>query len=98
MDVGVRVVSMPCWELFEEQDEAYRASVLPPELAARVSIEAGATFGWTRWIGERGIAIGLDRFGASAPANVLFDKLGFSVERIVRAVRGLVNDTVLASR
>jgi transketolase len=98
MDVGVRVVSMPCWELFEEQDEAYRASVLPPELAARVSIEAGATFGWTRWIGERGVAIGLDRFGASAPANVLFDKLGFSVERIVRAVRGLVNDTVLASR
>src|SRR5262245_14485112 len=98
MDIGVRVVSMPCWELFEEQDEAYRASVLPPELTARVSIEAGATFGWTRWIGERGVAIGLDRFGASAPANVLFDKLGFSVERIVRAVRGLVNDTVLAGR
>ena len=96
-DVPARVVSMPCWELFEEQDEAYRASVLPPELPARVSIEAGATFGWTRWIGERGMAIGLDRYGASAPANVLFEKLGFSVERIVRAVRGLVNDSVLAS-
>ncbi len=97
-DIGVRVVSMPCWELFEEQDETYRATVLPPEISARVSIEAGATFGWTRWIGEHGVAIGLDRFGASAPAGVLYDKLGFSVERIVRAVRGLVNDTVLASR
>ncbi|MSR61234.1 MAG: transketolase [Planctomycetes bacterium] len=96
--IGARVVSMPSWELFEEQDETYRASVLPPEISARVSIEAGATFGWTRWIGERGIAVGLDRYGASAPANTLYDKLGFSVERIVRAVRGLVNDTVLASR
>ncbi|NOT30341.1 MAG: transketolase [Planctomycetes bacterium] len=96
--LGARVVSMPSWELFEEQDEAYRASVLPPELSARVSIEAGATFGWTRWIGERGVAIGLDRFGGSAPANVLYDKLGFSVERIVRTVRSLVNDTVLAGR
>ena len=94
--LGARVVSMPSWELFEEQDEAYRAAVLPPEITARVSLEAGATFGWTRWIGERGIAIGLDRFGGSAPANALFDKLGFSVERIVRAVRSLVNDTVLA--
>ena len=98
LKIGARVVSMPSWELFEEQDEAYRASVLPPEITARVSIEAGATFGWTRWIGEHGIAIGLDRYGASAPANVLYDKLGFSVERVVRAVRSLVNDTVLAGR
>jgi len=96
--VPVRVVSMPSWELFEEQPEAYRASVLPPEVTARVSIEAGSTFGWTRWIGEHGIAIGLDRFGASAPANVLYEKLGFSVERIVRAVKSLVNDTVLTGR
>jgi len=98
LKIGARVVSMPSWELFEEQDEAYRASVLPPEITARVSIEAGATFGWTRWIGEHGIAIGLDRYGASAPANTLFEKLGFSVERVVRAVRSLVNDTVLAGR
>jgi transketolase len=96
--IGVRVVSMPCWELFEEQDEEYRASVLPPEISARVSIEAGATFGWTRWIGEGGIAIGLDRYGASAPAGTLFEKLGFSVERVVRAVKSLVNDSVLAHR
>jgi transketolase len=70
----------------------------PPEITARVSIEAGSTFGWTRWIGERGVAIGLDRFGGSAPAETLYDKLGFSRERIVRAVRSLVNDSVLASR
>jgi len=89
-------VSMPCWELFEEQDEAYRAVVLPPEITARVSIEAGATFGWTRWIGERGVAVGLDRFGGSAPAGTLYDKLGLGVERIVRAVRGLVSNEVLA--
>jgi transketolase len=98
LKLGARVVSMPSWELFEEQDEAYRAAVLPPEVTARVSIEAGATFGWSRWLGERGVAIGLDRFGASAPAHVLYEKLGFSLERIVRTVRGLVNDTVLAGR
>ncbi|HEX6883829.1 MAG TPA: transketolase [Planctomycetota bacterium] len=98
LKIPVRVVSMPSWELFEEQPEAYRASVLPPEVSARVSIEAGATFGWSRWIGEHGIAIGLDRFGASAPASVLYEKLGFSIERIVRAVKSLVNDTVLTGR
>jgi transketolase len=96
--IPVRVVSMPSWELFEEQDEAYRATVLPPDVGARVSIEAGATFGWTRWIGERGIAIGMDRFGGSAPAGTLYEKLGLSVERIVRAVKSLVNDGVLAGR
>jgi transketolase len=89
---------MPSWELFEEQDEAYRAAVLPSEISARVSIEAGATFGWTRWIGEHGIAIGLDRFGGSAPAGTLYEKLGLSVERIVRAVKGLVNEAVMTGR
>jgi transketolase len=96
--IGARVVSMPSWELFEEQEESYRASVLPPEVTARVSLEAGATFGWTRWVGERGVALGLDRYGASAPASTLYDKLGFSLERIVRTVKSLVNDTVLAGR
>jgi transketolase len=96
--IPARVVSMPSWELFEEQDEAYRTSVLPPEIGARVAIEAGATFGWSRWVGERGLAIGLDRFGGSAPAGILYEKLGLSLERIVRAVRGLVHDGVLAGR
>jgi transketolase len=96
LKIGARVVSMPSWELFEEQDEAYRASVLPPELTARASIEAGSTFGWSRWIGERGVAFGLDRFGGSAPAGVLYEKLGLSVERIVRGVKALVGNEVLA--
>ncbi len=94
--IGARVVAMPCWELFEEQEEAWREAVLPPEITARVSIEAGATFGWTRWVGERGVAIGLDRFGGSAPAGILFEKLGFGVERIVRTVRTLLGSEVLA--
>jgi transketolase len=96
--IPARVVSMPCWELFEEQDETYRAAVLPPEISARVSIEAGATFGWTRWVGEHGIAIGLDRYGGSAPAGTLYEKLGLSVERIVRAVKSLVSEAVVAGR
>jgi transketolase len=96
--IGARVVSMPCWELFEAESDEYRASVLPPTITARVSIEAGCTFGWSRWVGDRGITIGLDRFGASAPAEILYDKLGFSVDRITRAVRGLVHDEALAPR
>jgi len=88
--VPTRVVSMPSWELFQEQDEAYRRSVLPPEIEARVSVEAGTTFGWERWIGGAGTAIGLDRFGASAPGDVLFRELGFTPERVAEAVAGLL--------
>jgi transketolase len=96
--IAVRVVAMPCWELFEEQDEAWRESVLPATLTARVSIEAGTTFGWSRWLGPEGVAIGLDRYGASAPAGTLYEKLGFGVERIVRTVRTLLGSEVLAQR
>jgi transketolase len=93
--IGVRVVSMPSCELFAAQDVAYRESVLPSHVGARVSIEAGATFGWERWIGERGTAIGLDRFGASAPGSVLLQQLGFTVEHVVRAVHGLLEQEAL---
>ena len=93
--IGVRVVSMPCWELFEEQPEDWRESVLPPDIEARVSVEAGATFGWERWIGSKGEAIGLDRFGASAPGGVVFEQLGFTTERVVRTVRTLLGSEVL---
>ena len=86
-NVPVSVVSMPCWEAFEGQPAEYRASVLPDGVRARVSIEAGATFGWRRWIGETGVAIGLDRFGASAPGEVNMAKLGFTVEAVVEALR-----------
>jgi transketolase len=82
----VRLVSLPSWELFEAQSEAYRESVLPRSVTARVSVEAAATFGWSRWVGDQGIAIGLDHFGASAPADVLFKEFGFTADRIGGAV------------
>jgi transketolase len=85
-----RVVSMPSWEVFASQDEAYRDEVLPPSTAARVSIEAAATFGWERWIGDRGIAIGVDRFGASAPGEVNLREYGVTAEAAAEAVRRLV--------
>jgi transketolase len=82
-----RVVSMPSWERFAAQDAAYRDAVLPPALAARVAIEAASPFGWERWVGRHGAIVGLDRFGASAPAKVLFAELGFTAERVVEAAR-----------
>jgi transketolase len=85
--VPVRVVAMPSWEIFESQPPSYRNEVLPPEITARVSIEAAATFGWERWIGDRGLAIGIDRFGASAPGEINLEKFGFTPERVVEAVR-----------
>jgi len=88
--VRSRVVSMPCWELFVEQPVEYRESVIPPYVAARVSIEAGSTLGWHRFIGERGIAIGLDRFGASGPGSVLMKQFGLTADNIVRAATSLV--------
>ena len=90
----VRVVSMPSWELFRAQDQAYRDQVLPPEVTARVSIEAGTTFGWERWIGDSGIAIGIDRFGASAPGDVVARNLGIRPEAVVDAVQSLVGSRV----
>jgi transketolase len=88
--IPCRVVSMPCWELFEAQDAAYRESVLPAALTARVSIEAGATFGWSRYVGSRGIAIGVDRFGASAPAEALYRELGLTADALVSAVKRVI--------
>ncbi len=82
-----RVVSMPCWELFEMQDRQYRDAVLPPAVRARVSIEVGATLGWDRWVGDHGAMIGLDHFGASAPAQTIFEKFGFTTERVADVAR-----------
>jgi len=89
--IGTRVVSMPCWELFNEQDAAYREKVLPSGITARVSVEAGITMGWSAYVGPQGASIGLDRFGASAPAEVLFEQFGFTVENVVRTAKGLVS-------
>jgi transketolase len=80
--IGADVVSLPCWEAFDGEDQAYRSDLLP-EGVLKVSIEAGATFGWERYVGPRGLAIGLDRFGASAPAEDLFKRFGFTAEAIV---------------
>jgi transketolase len=90
LEANVRVVSLPCWELFDEQDAAYREEVLPPSVRARVSIEAGITFGWERWIGESGTSIGVDRFGASAPAPRIYEELGLTVEAVANAVESLL--------
>ena len=80
--VAARVVSMPCWERFEEQPGRYREAVLPPAVAARVSVEAGSTFGWERYVGDRGASIGIDRFGASAPGERIFRELGITPEAV----------------
>jgi transketolase len=85
--IRARVVSMPCWQIFERQDEAYRHSVLPPEIKARVSVEEAATFGWERYVGPTGYSIGMKTFGASAPFKALQKKFGFLTENIVQAAK-----------
>ena len=90
-DIRARVVSMPCWKRFEEQDDAYRESVLPAAIIARVSIEAGVTFGWQRYIGANGIALGVDRFGASAPYTKIYEALGLTPGHVAEAVSSLLD-------
>ncbi len=85
--IMARVVSMPSWEIFEAQDKAYQESVLPPKVRARVSVEAGSTMGWEKYIGENGVAIGINRFGASAPGNIVLEKMGFTAEKVVDAAK-----------
>ena len=88
--IRARVVSMPCWETFAEQDPAYRDAVLPPAVTARVALEAGVTFGWERWIGDHGAAIGIDRYGASAPGEVVLRELGFTPAHVAEVTRGVL--------
>jgi len=87
--IAARVVSMPCWELFDEQPADYRQQVLPKDVP-KLAIEAGATLGWCRYVGDSGGVIGIDRFGASAPGNVAMEKLGFNVPNVVEHARKLV--------
>ena len=89
-DIRVRVVSMPCWKLFEDQDPDYRESVLPAEISRRVSIEAGATLGWSRYIGASGIALGVDHFGASAPYAKIYEAFGLTPGHVAEAVNSLL--------
>jgi transketolase len=88
--VAARVVSMPSWEIFREQDEGYRDDVLPPRIGRRLAIEAGARLGWHEWIGRSGSVIGIETFGASAPGGELFRRYGFTVENVVAAAERLM--------
>ncbi len=85
--IGVRVVSMPCTNVFDAQDERYRSSVLPRRVTARVAVEAGVTENWWRYVGENGRVVGLDRFGESAPASELFEHFGFTADNVAATVR-----------
>ena len=90
--IPTRVVSLPCWEQFEAQDQAYRDAVLPPAVRKRVSVEIGVPLGWERWVGDEGAIVGLDHFGASAPAAVIFEHLGFTAGRVTDVARRVVRD------
>ena len=87
------MVSMPCWELFEKQSAEYRSEVLPPAVRARVAVEAGATFGWTEFVGEDGEVVGHDDFGASAPIKDLMTHFGFTVDNVVAKARLAMSKT-----
>ena len=89
---GTRVVSMPSMDLFHKQNQEYKDAVLPKEVRKRISVEAGSTFGWERYVGCEGKAIGIDHFGASAPAAKLFEEFGFTVERVVEEALELLQD------
>jgi transketolase len=86
----VRVVSMPSWELFDAQDEAYRESVLPKAVTKRLAVEAGISMGWCRYVGAEGDVIGVDRFGASAPGGLVMEKFGFTVDNVVSRAKALL--------
>jgi transketolase len=88
--VRARAVSMPSWELFEAESPEYRESVLPRAVSRRLAVEAGATFGWERWVGSAGAVVGIDRFGASAPGETVLKELGFTVEHVLARARALL--------
>src|SRR4051812_25789819 len=90
MDANVRVVSMPCWELFLEQPPDYRDTVIPPDVRARPSVEAGISHGWERWIGAAGASVAIDRFGASAPGDEVLRNLGFTPENVASRAAALL--------
>jgi transketolase len=91
--IAARVVSMPSWELFEQQSIGYRDSVLPPNVKARVGIEAAVELGWCKWLGRKGVFVGMKSFGASAPGKVCFEKFGFTPDNIVKAAKQAMQST-----
>ena len=89
---NVRLVSFPSWELFARQDATYRDEVLLPHVHSRIAVEAGVTMGWSRWVGPKGRVIGLDRFGASAPYETLYEKYGLSVHSVTKQAELLIRE------
>ncbi len=89
--INARLVSMPSWELFEEQSAEYRESVLPQAVTARLAVEMGVSLGWERWTGSDGATLTLDRYGASAPGEVVIKELGFTTARVVAAAEAVLN-------
>ena len=94
----VRCVSMPSWELFEAQPQEYRDSVLPPGIRARLAVEAGATQGWERYVGDRGDVLGIDHFGASAPGDLNLEKFGFTVDEVCRRAKAVLSSAAASAR
>jgi transketolase len=88
--VAARVVSLPCWELFESQPAEYRESVIPPDVDARLAVEAGVSLGWHKWVGDRGDVVSVERFGASAPGALVLEKYGFSAANVAERARALL--------
>ena len=89
-NIHARVVSMPSWELFDQQPEEYRATILPKSVPARLAVEAALPLGWHRYVGDNGDVVGIERFGASAPGNVVMEKLGFTVDHVVERATALL--------
>ena len=84
------VVSMPSWDLFEKQDDAYKQSVLPKDVKKRLGIEMGSSLGWHKYVGDEGDIIAIDTFGASAPGNIVIEKYGFTEENVISKVKNLL--------
>lgn len=89
--ISTRVVSVPCFEWFNEQTQAYKDEILPPSIKARVSIEAGIAQGWRDYVGDNGASISLEHYGASASANVLFNEFGFTVDNVVATAKKVLS-------
>jgi transketolase len=87
---AVRVVSMPCWELFELQPQSYRDDVLPPEVGARLAVEPGVALGWKQWVGDRGDVISIEHFGASAPGTTVLEQFGYNLDNITARAAALL--------
>jgi transketolase len=96
--IDARVVSLACWELFRAQPASYREQVLPPDVKARLAVEAASPFGWEAWVGDAGAVIGVDRFGASAPWKEIYEHYGLTAEHVARRGRSLVSSPVRDER